>query len=124
MEEGIGGQSLYYVGCILFFHNVKQKNSFKFNYKYKYKYKIQIQIQIQIQKQKQKQQTKLKFSTTYKYFVFCSMLFNIHYLSFKSMMIVVRNNNNNEQKLNFSTTYGKIYVEIFINYLITEGVFK
>ena len=41
MEAGIGGQSLYYVGCILFSKIKNQKKAF--NLKTKYRYKIQIQ---------------------------------------------------------------------------------
>ena len=50
MEAGIGGQSLYYVGCILFSNIKNKKKAFNLinkiqiqNTDTKYRYKIQIQ---------------------------------------------------------------------------------
>ena len=66
MEEGIGGQSLYHVGCILFFHSVKQKTVLAFILNLVTKNKIQnTKVAKCFKNKKQKQQTKLKFSTTY-----------------------------------------------------------
>ena len=55
VEAGIGGQSSYDVGCILFSNIKKQKKSLYFEFRYKKqktKNKVQIQIQIQLQKTK------------------------------------------------------------------------
>ena len=65
MEAGIGGQSLYYVGCILFSEIENQKKAFNLknkiqiqntDTKYRYKYKIQSY------QHKQKQQWKTTYN--------------------------------------------------------------
>ena len=58
MEAGIGGQSSYDVGCISFFHNVKQKTVSAFILNLVTKYKIQntkVAKCFENKKQKQKQ---------------------------------------------------------------------
>ena len=61
MEAGIGGQSLYFVGCILFLKIKNKKKALSFYFKLKkqqQKTKNKVSYIKQKQKQKQKQKTK------------------------------------------------------------------